>query len=66
MTAHVDLAIAIPQTFPDRAIDPRAIRRFLARAEALNYQSAWVVNDVCGRSRPIRSIASWSDIRLRW
>jgi len=48
MTAHVGLGIAIPQTFPDRPIDPRAIRRFLARAEALNYQSAWVVDHLMG------------------
>jgi probable F420-dependent oxidoreductase len=48
MSARVDLAIAIPQAFPDHPIDPRAIRQFLARAEALNFHSAWVVEHLFG------------------
>jgi len=48
MSARIDLAIAIPQAFPDRPIDPRAIREFLARAEALNFHSAWVVEHIFG------------------
>ena len=48
MSARVDLAIAIPQTFPDRPIDPPAIRTFLARAETLGFHSAWVVDHMMG------------------
>ena len=48
MSARVDLAIAIPQAFPDHPIDPHAIRQFLARAEALDFHSAWVVEHIFG------------------
>ena len=48
MKSRVDLAIAIPQTFPDRPIDPRAIREYLVRAEALGFHSAWVVEHIFG------------------
>src|SRR5262245_43363147 len=48
MNTRVDLAIAIPQAFPDRPIDPRAIRQFLTRAEALDFHSAWVVEHLFG------------------
>jgi probable F420-dependent oxidoreductase len=48
MSTRVDLAIAIPQAFPDRPIDPGAIRQFLARAEALDFHSAWVVEHLFG------------------
>jgi len=48
MSARVDLAIAIPQAFPDRPIDARAIRQFLTRAEALDFHSAWVVEHLFG------------------
>ncbi len=48
MNPRVDLAIAIPQTFPDRPIEPRAIREYLARGEALGFHSAWVVEHILG------------------
>jgi probable F420-dependent oxidoreductase len=48
MKSRVDLAIAIPQTFPDRPVDPRAIREYLVRAEALGFHSAWVVEHIFG------------------
>ena len=49
MNPRVDLAVSIPQTFPDRPVEPRAIRDYLARAEALGFHSAWVVEQVLGR-----------------
>jgi probable F420-dependent oxidoreductase len=48
MNSRVDLAVAIPQTFPDRPVDPRAIREYLVRAEALGFHSAWVVEHIFG------------------
>ena len=48
MNARVDLAIAIPQTFPGRPVDPRFIRQHLERAEALGFHSAWVVEHILG------------------
>jgi probable F420-dependent oxidoreductase len=46
--ANVELAVSIPQTFPDRPVNPHLIRSFLARAEALGFHSAWVVEQVLG------------------
>jgi probable F420-dependent oxidoreductase len=46
--SSIDLAVSIPQTFPGRAPDPDFIRRYLARAEALGFHSAWVVEQVVG------------------
>ncbi|HXJ81686.1 MAG TPA: LLM class flavin-dependent oxidoreductase [Candidatus Methylomirabilis sp.] len=48
MTSRVDLAVSIPQTFPDHPIAPRAIRDYLARAEKLGFHSAWVVEHTLG------------------
>ncbi len=48
MTARVDLAVAIPQTFAGRSIEPRLIRKYLARAEALGFHSAWVAEQILG------------------
>ncbi len=48
MKSSIDLAVSIPQTFPGRAPDPDFIRRYLARAEALGFHSAWVVEQVVG------------------
>ncbi|MEK7837318.1 MAG: LLM class flavin-dependent oxidoreductase, partial [candidate division NC10 bacterium] len=48
MSARVALAVSIPQTFQDRAVDVGAIRAYLARAEALGFHSAWVVEQVLG------------------
>ncbi|HEU5189804.1 MAG TPA: LLM class flavin-dependent oxidoreductase [Methylomirabilota bacterium] len=42
------LAVSIPQTFPSGPIDPERIRRYLARAEALGFTGAWVVEQVVG------------------
>ncbi|PWU17166.1 MAG: LLM class F420-dependent oxidoreductase [Candidatus Rokuibacteriota bacterium] len=48
MNSRVDLAIAIPQTFPGRPVDVQLIRQHLQRAEALGYHSAWVVEQILG------------------
>ena len=48
MTSRIELAVSIPQTFPGRAVDPGFIRKYLARAEALGFHSAWVVEQVIG------------------
>ena len=43
-----DLGVAIPQTFHGRPFDARAVRAYLTRAEALGFDSAWVVEQVLG------------------
>jgi probable F420-dependent oxidoreductase len=48
MNPRVDLAVAIPQTFPDRPIETGALRGYLARAEALGFHSVWVVDNILG------------------
>jgi hypothetical protein len=52
-TAQVDLAVAMPQTFPGRPVDIVFIRNYLARAEALGFHSGWVVEQMLG---PIPSL----------
>jgi probable F420-dependent oxidoreductase len=47
--ARVPLGVAIPQTFPDGPLDPGQIRRYLQRAEALGFDSAWVIEQILGR-----------------
>lgn len=49
MNTRVELAVAIPQTFGEGPVDPPRIREFLARAEALGFGSAWVVEQILGR-----------------
>ncbi len=48
MKSTVELAVSIPQTFPGRPVDPGFIRKYLARAEALGFHSAWVVEQILG------------------
>jgi probable F420-dependent oxidoreductase len=48
VTSRVRLAVGIPQTFPQGPVDTEKIRAFLARAEALGFESAWVVEQVLG------------------
>ena len=48
MKSTVDLSVSIPQTFPERPVDPGFIRKYLARAEALGFHSAWVVEQILG------------------
>jgi probable F420-dependent oxidoreductase len=46
--SRVPLAVSIPQTFPSGPVDAERIRRYLARAEALGFQGAWVVEQIVG------------------
>jgi probable F420-dependent oxidoreductase len=48
VSAPVELAVAIPQTFPDRPVSPDFIRSYLVRAEVLGFHSAWAVEQVLG------------------
>jgi probable F420-dependent oxidoreductase len=49
VNTRVELAVAIPQTFLNREVEPARIRAFLERAEALGFASAWVVEHILGR-----------------
>ena len=46
--ARVRLAVGIPQAWTTGGIDRAGMRRFLERAEALGFESAWVVEQVLG------------------
>jgi len=48
VTSRIELAVSIPQTFPGRPADPVFIRKYLERAEALGFHSAWVVEQIVG------------------
>jgi len=48
VTSRIELAVSIPQTFPGRPVDPGFIRKYLERAEALGFHSAWVVEQIVG------------------
>jgi hypothetical protein len=41
-------AISIPQFVADGAFDPAGLRTYLARAEALGFDSAWTMEQVLG------------------
>ena len=41
-------AIAIPQFYADGEFDPKAFREYLARAEELGFESAWLPKGVKG------------------
>src|SRR6266536_3292034 len=43
-------AISIPQHVSDGAFDPAALRGYLARAEALGFESAWTQEQILGSS----------------
>jgi probable F420-dependent oxidoreductase len=46
--SRVPLSVAIPQTFPTGGVDTTKIRQFLARAEELGFDGAWVVEQIVG------------------
>ena len=48
MTSRVRLAAGIPQAWTTGGIDRPRMRRFLERADALGFESAWVVEQVLG------------------
>jgi probable F420-dependent oxidoreductase len=41
-------AISIPQSFADGSFDPAAFRRYMERAEALGFESAWTSEQILG------------------
>jgi probable F420-dependent oxidoreductase len=57
MTASVRLAVAIPQTSVAGAPRPESIREYLRRAEALGFESAWVVEQILGRIASLEPVA---------
>jgi probable F420-dependent oxidoreductase len=48
VNSRVPIGVAIPQTFRDGVVEPRRIADFLRRAEALDFHSAWVVEQILG------------------
>jgi probable F420-dependent oxidoreductase len=50
----MEFAIAIPQTYPDRA----RLRRFLRRAEELPFVAAWCIEQVIGKVPVLESVTS--------
>jgi probable F420-dependent oxidoreductase len=56
MISRVPLAVAVPQTSLAGRVEPRRIREYLARAEALGFESAWVVEQILGRIASLEPI----------
>ena len=57
MKGRVTLGVAIPQTVLQGPFDVRRIREFLARAESLGFDSAWVVEQLLGSIRSLEPVA---------
>ena len=57
MKSRVKLGVAIPQTVLQGPIQIRAIREFLTRAEALGFDSAWVVEQILGSVPSLEPVA---------
>src|SRR2546425_5318464 len=56
MPPGVRLGVAIPQTILSGAFDVRGIVGFLARAETLGFESAWVVEQILGSIRSLEPV----------
>ncbi len=56
MNTRVKAAISIPQTSLDGPVSIKLVRDFLARAEALGYESAWVVDRVFGAIHALEAV----------
>ena len=56
MKRRVELGVAIPQTLLAGSFDVRKVREFLARAEALGFQSAWVVEQILGSIQSLEPV----------
>ena len=50
------IGVAIPQTVLAGAFDTRRLREYLARAEALGFHSAWVVEQILGSVRSLEPV----------
>jgi probable F420-dependent oxidoreductase len=48
VSSRARFGVAIPQTMLSGAFDVRGVRAFLARAEGLGFESAWVVEQILG------------------
>lgn len=57
MNSRVELAVSIPQTFQGRPVQPRFIRDYLGRAEALGFSGAWVVEQILGSIPSLEPVA---------
>jgi probable F420-dependent oxidoreductase len=60
MPGRLRFAISIPQFVADGGFDPAGLRAYLARAEALGFESAWTVEQVLGTAPvlgPIEALA---------
>src|SRR6266436_6392063 len=56
MPTGVRLGVAIPQTILSGAFDARAVVKFLSRAEALGFESVWVVEQILGSIRSLEPV----------
>ena len=56
MKRRVELGVAIPQTLLAGSFDVRKVREFLVRAEALGFQSAWVVEQILGSIQSLEPV----------
>ena len=56
MKSRVTLGVAIPQTVLQGGFEVAKLRTFLARAEALGFESAWVVEQVLGGIRSLEPV----------
>jgi len=54
--SRVTLGVAIPQTVLQGGFDVPKLRAFLARAEALGFESAWVVEQILGGIRSLEPV----------
>jgi probable F420-dependent oxidoreductase len=48
--------LALPQVFPDRGVDLALVRRILARAESLRFDSVWVQEQVVGATPSLEPV----------
>ena len=56
MPTGVRLGVAIPQTILAGSFDVRALRGFLSRAEALGFESVWVVEQILGSVKSLEPV----------
>ena len=54
---QVRFAIAIPQIFSQPRVDTATLQSFLTRAEALGYHSAWVQEQILGRTASLEPVS---------
>jgi len=58
VNSRVTLGVAIPQTWAGGPADTRKMRDFLQRAEALGFESAWVIEQVLGSASSLESVST--------